>query len=1218
MSSLWNVWHLSDWTSAGGIVEHDLGPALEGSQIRLEVGGRGAATLVLDKAIAAELAQHRRIVGVEIDAQWYEFRCSGWQQVTIGRDATRTTVTALPRIFDLGDSDLVREVLAGRTRFSIDASLRIEQWWERLVAPRLAQDGLRGLALGVVETTQPVPLTIKRWTYGQLVQGFLDATQLELQWRVSADRRTEYLDFVEQVGKSAPVLALTFGDQLLDHQPAEDYNGLFTVARIAGAEPTAESEAATIADAAWRVASVRTIAPGRVAVRLEERAGTRSPVVDDGQWAAHPDLAIPARYLQWADGTTRTPILDAIAATGEVVVATAPPAIDPFVQVVADAAGSPLEVIELPTKIRKYGRVVGDVSVPAGRGERQYLLNGGHEAGLARWSAVGGAAAQEIRRNELGITVNAAADGARAAGLATTTPFAIRGLTPLTGRVLRGDAMLIGGAVLPIASDVIPDSTGAITLPLSSGVPANYPDNSPFTLVRREVRTLTLDGVQNPFAPFLKFRDVNTDGMLPNNAGTIASAVGGYTNDTAVFDFSGYYDIPGIRAGRVLVNTGPTLQWASYLQDVYIMAGTSLNYVVGDAVGTFTFVSMAAQVAGGTHGTIVIGSVVRTFRSNGQWQYLRVTAIAGGVYSFATIDGAPVVASGGFDLFQVCNRLLADGSLWEFTAIRETRTVYCDGPVSAGAVTLPCKAQANLATRNWAATDTISLTRSVSVTLEVTEHTASTYTNVVYDPITGEPVLDEFGDPVVVFGGTQHAITLNLAASTIDEAFAAGDVPTVTIMFGGVPVTINAGGLSGSTLNGVTPGNVVDSGAIAAGTYTATWTVTDAYALTGTAAWNTNGRVTLTLAAPIPPARSYLRGQPVTANWISGALWLHAAAESGDNTVTLVGADNFFSTSSPTAALRGSIYRITASGSTLPIPGATLYANSTGTADATGRASVTLKDAASIEIPDGAAVVIRRPALVPATEPQTGSVLRLFCGIAGITGEPLSSSPGWTHELAHFEVPDDTERAITAISLFGLSIADWMPPLGPACAIVDASGTILGWSALGDDGALIEVEPGVVLLTTRATIRGRGRYTVRVYGGNPNDYTLWCAHVRTMLYQGDALDAPYTPTDHASQLQLLGTRALLEGAEPRATDRLTLKEFGAAEARSRGVPLTTLPRVTLGGEVLFTASGRRLRVRAFTIRPTLEHSDVELGQVPPNGARLLGATALAAQTRRTR
>jgi hypothetical protein len=630
-----------------------------------------------------------------------------------------------------------------------------------------------------------------------------------------------------------------------------------------------------------------------------------------------------------------------------------------------------------------------------------------------------------------------------------------------------------------------------------------------------------------------------------------------------------------------------------------------LNAGIGETTGTVRII--ATNVT-----PIIVGTTrIAYFGNNGQLMCARVTAnLGGGDFTIVPEDVATFNGfnGGGYDAVNnwfaiiVSNGVMASGLTWTASITRETRTVLCNGAVNAGAMSLPCKAQANIATRDWTAADAITMNRDFACTVDITA-AGSIVDQFEYD-------IDLEMD---VFVGKSHSITFNAATSTFDEVDPS-DRPNPLFLGEWRFVSI-----VGNTINLFkAPSDPGLSNPMPTGVLNLAWTLSDTYALTGTASWGTNGRVTLTLASAIPAGRSYARGLPVGSSWISGFLRLHAAVSGGANTVELFGHDAFFSNTAPSSPSRGALYRVTASGSTMPIPGDTLYAQGTVTADALGEALVPLQAANVNVIADGAPITITRPQLVASTEPQTGSVLRLFCQVGGVTGEPSSSTPGWGHELARFNVPVGSTRQITALSVFGLSVFDWMAPQGPVVAIVDSAGNILGWSALGEDGALIEVAPGVVALQTRAVIATGGQYTVRVYGGSPTSYTRWCVHVRTLLFQGEADDVPYTRESYAALLQLTGTRALVEGARPRVTDTVTVTEFLALHAQALGVSPTLLPRITLGGLVHIEDVDRIARVTAMTRRSGTSDSEIELGTVGPDGGRLLGATALAAGTRRPR
>jgi hypothetical protein len=207
---------------------------------------------------------------------------------------------------------------------------------------------------------------------------------------------------------------------------------------------------------------------------------------------------------------------------------------------------------------------------------------------------------------------------------------------------------------------------------------------------------------------------------------------------------------------------------------------------------------------------------------------------------------------------------------------------------------------------------------------------------------------------------------------------------------------------------------------------------------------------------------------------------------------------------------------------------------------------------------------------------------------------------------------------VTVRSEFTLSEADWFAPQGPVCAIVDATGTILGWSGLDDEGLDVTVAPGEVTLTTRAIIAASGLYSFRVYGGHVSDFTRWCLHLRSLWYVGEALDAPYTRESFATPLMLTALRRLAQQALPRITDRLEVAALGADVATLLGLPADLLPTLTLGGTVHLTDLDREVRLTAIDEQPGVAVAALEVGQLARDGAQLLGAGAIAAGVRRIR
>lgn len=1198
----WTVTLLSDWSAAGGDPVADLGPALPGSVVRRQLGGRGTVQLVLDAGIAWPLAIERTIVRVDREDQpAIEARVVNRRRATRGVPGLQCELEAHPRLYDLSDTDLVREVLSGRTIYRFNENLTPRQYLERFVFVNQPADRLTGIRVGVVDFLDRVPLQWDRWTRGQLLDALVKATDAEVQLRVANDGAEE-LDLLREIGAAAPVLPLFYGGQLRDHVIDENAADLMTVARVAGEAPTADSERATIGENVWRVDAVRVVSTGVHALTLRAPESGESPVIEDGQYVADVALQLPSRYLATLDGSAPQRIVASWVATSEIAIEGSAPPIGARVQIVADAAGTPLETLELPSAIRARGYVVRDLQIVGGRGERQYARNGGHEDGVVEWSSVNGGGGAEYRRTELGVTQHALANGTRAAGTGTGTPFAIDGLEP-GAFVRRGMVLEVGGVTLPITANAIPNSLGALVLALGgSGLPGDYPDDSPFTLIRRDVRTLLLDGDQSPLTPRLQFRDSNTDAFSEGSSGTLSN--GTYTG---TWESARYVDEPLLQAGRVRLQTSvpfedtrSSIAWPTSVDDVYSLVSAGIT-ITGATTGIVSFLGATGSVLP------VVGTRLRYIGQTGRWMLVRVTAISGGMLEVVSDTGGTLVNWSGIGLFEACNVLIPDGTSFTVTDIRETRTLRTNGPHTAGATSVTFKAQANIATRNWVASDTISLARALSATLAITGISS----------VAGFE--DGDGNPVI---GMQAAVTFDASASTIDDLTPGLDWSLGEVFFDLGPVGVwrldsITGGVAtlsnGDLLLNENPFTVPQ-------TATASWTRRDTYALTGTASWGTNGRVTLALASPVPTGRSYGRGAPVAASWhpfpVDPLMRLHVALAGGDSTVQLWGLDAFRATTSPSAPARLALYRVWASGSEVPIAGNTLFADATTQANGSGQASVMLSAANGNTIPDSAAVTIRTPALLPITEPRSGSALRLFCAVGG-AGEPLSSTPGQRHSLFYVRVPEGGASALTVRSLFTLSEGEWFAGQGPVAAIVDAVGTILGWSSLDEDGIDVEVAPGEVLLTTRATVTASGLYGIRVYGGG-TDYRRWCMHVRSLVYVGEALDAPYTRESFSTPLMLTALRRLAQQSTPRIGDRLEVLELRRALAPSLGLPAAVLPEITLGGRVHLEDWDRMVRVTAIEERPGQPVAAIEVGQLTRDGAQLLGAAAVAAGVRRIR
>lgn len=1204
----WQLTRMSDWSSAGGIALANLGPAKPGSQIRRELGGSGSVSLVMDRAIAEPWATGGAIVRIDgTRTGALEVRVSRHQLATRGTEAAQLSVQALPRIFDLSDADLLYEELGGRKIFRFNGALTAAQALTRFFFVRQAQDGLLGIGPGVLGYSEPIPLQWERITRGELLVLLQDALQAELNWRIN-DAGQELIDLVPFVGDEAVPVPLVYGDRLRDHQ-IEEEPPLGTAVRIAGEPETNDGERATIDENLWEVRSVRALGGGATALELRAPGTMESPILEDGMYAAHPDIGLPARHLQYTDGVTRRAITASSVASSEVTITGTAPAAGERVTIVADAQGTPLDLVELPSAIRAVGRRVRDVQISGGRGERQYARNGGHENGLTNWSSVHGGAASEYFRSEFGVIRTALVATARAAAVGTGTPLSLKSAIPGSW-VRKGMMLKVGGADLAIENDAIPDDMGALELEVSApGLPGAYADNAPLTLVRRDVRALTLDGDQSPLMPFLRFADSDTDALLDALGGALAAAVGDYvaTNAPPTYDAAA---VNGARAGTIRVSTvSPSVQlltWPTYADDTFAVA---VNIVAADSMNaTFTLTATPPE-------TIVAGTTrFRYVAISGQLITVKVTAVSGldCTVEVESLLVAPAIfpypnpfdaGLGGYAVTG-CNVLLADGSSWAYTQERETRVLNLDGAHLAAATTLTFKPQAVIATRNWLGTDSLELSRSFGGTLVVTAW--------------GAPV-DVYEDETGAYLGKRVVGTVDLGASTFD-AIDPGDLPPV--------LYLNVDVVEGSTrawryesLVGtdltlfLPPGWTGDTPTPS--TIVAEWTLYETYALTGTASWNANGRVTLTLATAVPAGRSYARGATLWSNWHTRAvhggasqLRLHADLEASDTTVEVEGLDAWVAGSLPLSAQRCALYRVFASGSDMPIPGNTLFAAASAQVAPDGTVSVTLTAANPVAIAVDEVVTMDIPALRPADLDASGSAMRLFSPVGG-DGEPVPTSGGEEVALSYVAVPAGTTRSINARARFSLSVGDWFAGHGPVVAIVDAAENILGFARLGDDGATIESTPGEITLTARAVIATSGMYGARVYGGNASDFTQWCVHWGTFFYRGEATDAPYTPEAWATRLMLAGLAKLAQLALPRISDRLTIEEWDAARLLAAGVNTDAVPPIVLGGRVHLESVDRIDRVVAYTERPGQPVAEVEIGQLARDGSRLLAQTAIA-------
>jgi hypothetical protein len=1134
-------------------------PATTSAQITETIGGTEGGTLTLprDIARAAQIDAGRIVRGIIPRRGVREWVVLSVADADPGNSVT-VSLAPLRQLLALrGYARTVSE--SGVSLAFTELTGTVSDLLQRTVLTNLAADGLEWLSVGTVE--YPSTLTLPSFsvqTRGQVLATIEQLTGYEVVLRRVGNDTGYAIDVLQrQNANVAPWLVEAPASALAISRTRNLMESATAVLGVG-------EDNAPLGDVQWIGGT--PIGSGPFWLPLTDPLSGPLPIREDGQFVGAV-LALP-------DDTT-LPVLASRASDSAVQVASLGTYVIGQRVILREATGGPVSLITSPSALAQArGLVVARVSTRGARQERNLIRNGGFEtAGLASWAAVGSPVNAEIPRTELGITTTGRLATARPAATGTDMPLSVKDF-PAGYWFRRGHQLVVAGVTLPLTADVIPDTSGAFTLALGgAGLPGSYPDNTPFTLIRREMRTLTLDGDQNALSQVLRFRDVNTDGLIEGGGVSLASAVGEYT----VTSGAAYVDRP-LLAGRLSVPVtdsvgNQVLAWPTKGTDVYWLLSPHLSGV-GLSAGQITF-------SGTSSLSPVVGTVVSYLGQNGTVAYVRVTAVSPGALNIVPVGEASLIKGwSGLGLFLACNVIIADGSSWTFTAVRETRTIRANGTQPAGALTLSCKPQSNIATRNWTAADTISMTRALSASLAITS----------IDVTNGFE--DEFGNPII---GMQAVVSFNAASSTIDDLTFGTDWAMGDVFFDlgtGTPWRLDSiTGTQAVLANGdiwitATPFTTPQ-------TASASWTKTDTYALTGTASWGTNGRVTLTLASAIPAGRSYARGLPVGSNWVSGFLRLHAARSGGNTTVELFGHDGFTATSDPSSSLRGALYRITASGSTVPIPGETLDCAADVQVSGGGTASVTLRAANTTALAVDAVLTVAVPQLLDDNDRRMGSVLRLLFAAGSTT--PANSIAAQQSSSELVTVPQNGKVTVTARAWFAVTAESLAAGQAPVLAIVDPdSNTMLAYGA--PSGTLDAREtPTEVVLTAQVELTQSRRVALRVFGGSSTVFSRWHALKEAILSITRKGDVPYDREglSRVAWHRCQDVLALRKGAARftvRGVDRLALSDAGTP-------PLLGQP-IRLRSDALGLDTTERI-VRLVWRWPGAELVEIEAGQLTP-------------------
>jgi hypothetical protein len=1139
----------TDYRAAGGERLGSL-PLVEGTE-KTGVDGQDLTSITVPKARWTELGGDIRFV-VRVDWPTGEVVERRVARVRTTDESPVIALECLPPFDDLSTGGPILRTVAGRVVTRVAGELPVREVLSTFVLPHLSAQRL-GLAIGTIEQDRVVQFALDSPTPAELIRVVFEQAKLEAELERTSDT-TYTLHGRRQRGSTFPTLQVRAGREQQRLLLGVDDRALATVVVPLGDADPITGDRATIATARWSVSLI-----DGTWLRLRDPGdATLTPIAVDSQWVN--------AWVLSRDGFAQR-ILASRVSDGAVEVGSAAGlSVNSRVWIAADSDGTPLAEVYDASAVGPRRRTV-PLPLAGVRGEANELRNGRFLNGLDQWTAVNPTsppAFAEIPRAEMGVTRSGTAAAPRAANTGTGTPLAVQGL-PANSVVRQSAEIIVEGVTLAVTADTIPSTTGALTLPIDPVLPATYPNGTPFTLLRREVRTLTLDGVQSPLSPVLQFQDSNTDGLSAGITGTLVSTDTVYSSAPgATVGLDAYVGPTLAGAARLRVSSPPTnlgaLGWATANLDVYTLGEVTLTYTPGATTGTVTY--------GSASGTPVVGTRVRYFGQTTQFQLLRVTAISGATLTVVSDDGLPIIGWSGAGVWSACNVLLANGSTWTFTAIRETRTLLTSGTQSAGASSLVAQAQANIATRQFTTSDTVSLPRPLSGSLAITGLTSTTG----FD--------DDLGNPII---GMQAVVTYDAATSTIDDL-------TPGVDWSGDEVQFNLGTVGTWALRSIGSGSAVLENPLlfitptpftVPQTASASWIRSDVYPVTAGASWSGNGRVVVPVS--VPAGRSYARGLAASANWSAGFLRLHAAVTGPASSVELFGHDGFASApANPAGALRGAVYRVPASGSTLPVAGNVLYAASTVQADGAGAASVPLVAANPNAIAAGQGITIHTPDLLRPTDPRTGSVVRLTSPVGG-PNVPTGSTPGLTPiGPVTIPVPPGSTVPIAAFVTVALSQGTYQLGQQPAIALVTDGGVILTAVPLAVGAVQAAQTPTIVRLIARVTLAETTAVSVRIYGGSI-DRSLVTVALDAMLCVTDRTDVPFVIGSWANTLALRGADELAQRRDPAVSvtvDVATLRRWSDA-------PPTT--PVVLGQSVHLPAYG--LTRRVLTIERSLLDPD---------------------------
>jgi hypothetical protein len=493
----------TDFAAAGGLWLGWL-DFTDGS-LRTDLSGDDRLTVAVSRARFVEIGGD---IGHVLGVHWAEGQVDECRIEDVAGDDGSATLelTALPVFMELSTEGLILQAQSWGVATQLAGELALSTWLATYLIPHPSAQRL-GLVIGVIERDPVLAITLDAPTPAALLTTALAQAGLEREIVRTSDT-VHTLNARIARGNSAPPLTVRRARNQAALAVAVRREEVATaVIPLGDADPTT-GHRATLAHVRYVVSSIG----GSGWVALTDPASGVSPIQIDTQWVGA-RVSLPNR--------TTVAILDSRASDGAVQLASVD-GVAPGMRVGLTASdGGPLTEVYDTVALAARGRRAVPLPLAGLRGEANEIANGQFASGLTGWTAVNASTPPRfalLPRSAFGQSFGGLANGARTEATGTGTAFAVDGLSPSDRTIYRGDQLIIDGIVHTFTGDVVANTSGGITVGITPALAATYADDTPVTIVRREVRTLVKDGTVTLSAylanPVLAMIDQQTDGWL--------------------------------------------------------------------------------------------------------------------------------------------------------------------------------------------------------------------------------------------------------------------------------------------------------------------------------------------------------------------------------------------------------------------------------------------------------------------------------------------------------------------------------------------------------------------------------------------------------------------------------------------------------------------------------------------------------------------------------